>query len=251
MFDVAAESYGRFMGRYSEPLAEQFVSWVGALAGQSALDVGCGPGALTERLVERLGVTSVSAVDPSGSFVAALRLRLPGIDVREGAAENLPHASHQFDLCCAQLVVHFMTDPVRGLSEMARVAKQRGVVAASTWDHPGNSGPLSVFWTAVKQLDPEAQDESALPGTRKGHLEELFEQAGLVDIESTRLTVTVSYSSFDEWWQPYTLGVGTAGAHVARLTEAERTTLQDECRRILPSAPFDLTAAAWCVKARE
>lgn len=39
-FDVSGDAYGRFMGRYSEPLAECFVESVGAHAGQRALDVG-------------------------------------------------------------------------------------------------------------------------------------------------------------------------------------------------------------------
>src|SRR5580765_4092853 len=104
MFDVAAESYWQFMGRFSEPLADEFVSLVDARPGQRALDVGCGPGALTARLSERLGPEAVSAVDPSEPFVAALRHRLPAVDVRHAAAEVLPFADDEFDLCCAQLV---------------------------------------------------------------------------------------------------------------------------------------------------
>ena len=131
MFDVAAESYGRFMGRYSEPLAAQFVSWVGAARGQRALDVGCGPGALTARLAERLGASAVSAVDPSESFVTAVRQRLPDVDVRPSAAEDLPYEDDRFDLCLAQLVVHFMADPVRGLRGMTGSPDTGGLIGAS------------------------------------------------------------------------------------------------------------------------
>src|SRR6478752_2390710 len=111
-FDVTADAYGRFMGRFSEPLAEQFVELAGLSAGQRALDVGCGPGALTARLAARLGVDAVAGVDPSASFVAAARARLPGLDVREAKAEALPFADCSFDAVLAQLVVHFMDDPV-------------------------------------------------------------------------------------------------------------------------------------------
>ena len=147
--------------------------------GERVLDVGCGPGALTRLLVQRLGAAAVSAVDPSESFVTAVRERIPGIDVYRAAAEDLPFADDRFDCAVAQLVVHFMTDPVAGLAEMARVTRPGGLVAACVWDHGTGAGPLSVFWRAVQALDPDARGEATLAGAREGHLAGLFEQAGL------------------------------------------------------------------------
>src|ERR1700678_3149246 len=105
------------MARYSEPLAVAFADLAGVGAGQRALDVGCGPGALTAELVRRLGWESVKAVEPSGSFAAAARERLPGVEVRAASAEALPFADDSFDVALAQLVVQFMTDQVTGLRE--------------------------------------------------------------------------------------------------------------------------------------
>jgi SAM-dependent methyltransferase len=248
-FNVASDAYGRFMGRYSEPLAEQFAELAGVQAGQQALDVGCGPGALTAVLVNRLGPNSVTAIDPSTPFVEATRARLPGVDVRSGAAEQLPFADDSFDVVLAQLVVHFMSDPVAGLREMARVTRPGGLVAASVWDHAGDAGPLSTFWRAVRDIDPDAHDESGLAGAREGHLAELCEAAGLAQVESSSLTVTVGYPTFDGWWEPYTLGVGPAGDYVARLDDAQRDDLRSRCAQALPPAPFEVTASAWCVLA--
>ena len=143
---------------------------------------GCGPGALTARLVARLGAGQVAAVDPSEPFVAAARSRLPGVDVRVAAAESLPFDDDAFDAVLAQLVVHFMADPVAGLAEMARVARPGGTVAACVWDHAGGTGPLTTFWRAVADLDPGAHDESGLAGAREGHLAELAAAAGLEDV---------------------------------------------------------------------
>lgn len=249
-FDVAAESYGRFMGRFSEPLAAPFLDLADVRAGQQALDVGCGPGALTAQLVERLGADAVVAIDPSASFVAAARHRLPGVDVRSGVAEHLPFPDQTFDVVLAQLVVHFMTDPVAGLREMARVARPGGTVAASVWDHAGGGGPLAAFWQAVHELDPQAQDEAGLAGAREGHLAELCAAAGLLDIEPDLLTITLRFATFDDWWEPFTLGVGPAGAYVARLAESGREALRAACARHLPAAPFEIGASAWCVRAR-
>src|SRR6188474_2241406 len=118
-FDVAAASYDRFMGRYSVLLAPQMADFAGIEAGQRVLDVGCGPGALTAVLADRLGPGAVSAADPSEPFVAAARARNPGVDVVRASAEALPFADGTFDTTLAQLVVHFMSDPVTGLAEMA------------------------------------------------------------------------------------------------------------------------------------
>jgi len=249
-FDVTAEAYARFMGRFSEPLAAEFVELADVSAGQRALDVGCGPGALTALLVERLGASGVAAVDPSEPFVAAARARFPDVDVRLGVAERLPFPDETFDVVLAQLVVHFMNDPVAGLKEMGRVTRAGGLVAACVWDHAGGGGPLSTFWEAVQDIDPDARDESDLAGAREGHLTELGEAAGLQQVEPTSLSVGVEFATFEDWWAPFTLGVGPAGAYVGRLDEARREELRARCEQLLPPAPFEVTASAWCVRAR-
>lgn len=243
-FDVAPEAYGAFMGRWSEPLAEQFVTLVGLRRGQAALDVGCGPGALTEHLVRALGEDAVAAVDPSASFVRAARERFPRADVRTGHAERLPFPDDAFDAALAQLVVHFMTDPVGGLREMRRVTRPGGTVAACVWDHAG-SGPLSAFWRAARDVDPEVQDEGDLPGTRRGDLARLLREAEFLDVAEHVLTVTRTFADVDAWWYPFTLGVGPGGAHVARLCPDARAALRARCAELLPAPPFTLDATAW------
>lgn len=250
-FDVGADAYGRFMGRYSEPLAAAFVQLAGVAPGKRALDVGCGAGALTAELVTLLGAEAVSAVDPSESFVAAARSRLPDVDVRHSSAEELPYPDGSFDCVLASLVVSFMTDPVAGLAEMARVTRPGGVVGATVWDHAGASGPLSPFWGAVLELDSEAHDESALAGVREGQLAELFDAAGLHDLDSTTLTVHVALADFSDWWEPFTLGVGPAGDYVARLDDDGRQRLKARCAQLFPpSGPFEVAASAWTVLGR-
>ena len=248
-FDVAAASYGRFMGQYSEPLGREFARFVGVRQGQRALDVGCGPGALTARLVELIGADAVAAIDPSSSFVEAARQRFPDVDIRQGSAEDLPYADGEFDAALAQLVVHFMRDPVAGLAEMGRVVRPGGTVAACVWDHAGGGGPLEVFWQAVRETDAAAHDESSLAGVREGHLAELCAAAGLQGIESDRLTVSVEFPTVAAWWEPFTLGVGPAGAYVASLDDSGRERLRERCAERLPTAPFTIDASAWTVRA--
>jgi SAM-dependent methyltransferase len=160
-------------------------------------------------------------------------------------AEQLPFADGAFDAALGQLVVHFMADPVAGLAEMGRVTRRDGVVAACVWDHGGGQGPLSLFWRAARELDPGIDDESHLPGTREGHLAELFAAAGLREIEEAVLSAGFEHPSFDEWWEPFTSGVGPAGSYVASLDAERQAELREKCRALLPSAPFVLTARAW------
>jgi SAM-dependent methyltransferase len=248
-FSVGADAYDRFMGRYSVPLAERFANFAGVATGGTALDVGCGPGALTRELVNRLGPDAVTAVDPSESFVAAAAERLPGVTVQRAAAEHLPFADGRFDAALAQLVVHFMSDPNAGLGEMRRVTRPGGTVAACVWDHAGGRGPLSPLWDAARELDSSVEGESLLAGARHGHLAELFETAGLHVIYDGALEVEVQHPTFEEWWEPFTLGVGPAGGYVTGLDPEKRERLKELCRERLPPAPFTITARAWSSRA--
>jgi SAM-dependent methyltransferase len=247
-FDVAADAYDRYMGRYSRLLSPQLADLAGVRSGQRVLDVGCGPGALTAELVARVGASHVAAVDPSESFVGAARDRNPGVDVRRASAEELPFPARDFDATLAQLVVHFMADPVGGLAEMARVTQQDGVVAACVWDHAGDQGPLSLFWGEARRLDPAVDDESRLPGVREGHLAQLFETAGLREVEASVLWVSLEHATFDAWWEPFTKGVGPAGSYLAGIGADRQVELREACRARIPTTPFVVTARAWAAR---
>jgi SAM-dependent methyltransferase len=243
-FDVSPDAYGRYMGRYAEPLAKVFTAFAGVGAGYSVLDVGCGPGALTAHL--RSVGAQVAAIDPSPPFVDAVRNRFPDVDVRRGTAEELPYDTDIFDAALAQLVVHFMTDPVAGITQMARVTRRGGVVAACVWDGP--TGALAPFWDAVHTIDPDAEDEALLSGACMGHLTELFEAAALRDVEEHPIAIDVVHPTFAEWWEPYTYGVGPAGDYVQRLDNDARARLESVARERLGSGPFTVTARAWAAR---
>jgi len=246
-FDVAADAYDRFMGRYSRLLSPQLADFAGVQSGQRVLDVGCGPGALTAELVARVGAADVAAVDPSESFVAAARERNPGVEVVQASAELLPFPSGTFDAAVAQLVVHFMADPIAGLAEMARLTRRGGVVAACVWDHAGQ-GPLSLYWRAAREIDPEVDDESHLAGVREGHLAALFDAAGLHEIQDGVLWVSVEHATFESWWEPFTRGVGPADTFLAGLSPDRQVELREACRAMLPATPFSITARAWAAR---
>ncbi len=244
---VPADAYERFMGRFSAPLAPVFadVALAGAGSDPAVLDVGCGPGMLTAELARRTDEARITAIDPAASFVAATAARFPRADVREASAEALPFADDTFDAALAQLVVHFMTDAVRGVREMARVTRPGGVVAACVWDHGGGTGPLSLFREVAARVDADASGEDFRPGAREGDLTRILEDARLGDVVESLLTVTVPFRDFEDWWEPYTLGVGPVGQYVDGLDRERRDALEAALRDELGSGPFEMTVGAW------
>lgn len=247
-FDVSADAYDRFMGAWSRRLAPAMADLALVRPGDRVLDVGCGPGALTEELVRRVGASAVAAVDPAASFVAAVRARLPGVDVRTATAEALPFGNGVFAAALAQLVVHFMADPVGGIAEMARVTAPGGTCAAAVWDFAGGNGPLGPFWEAAQELDPAAPGEASLPGARQGALVELFEAAGLHEVREATISATRTFRSFEEWWAPFEVGAGAARRYLGGLDDERRAALRERCRAMLPSGPLELTASAWVAR---
>ena len=252
-FAVTGSTYDSFMGRYSTKLADEFADLAGVRRGQSALDVGCGPGALTGVLVERLGARAVAACDPSPGFVADCTERHPRVRVAPGRAESIPFESDSFDHALAQLVLHFVSDPGAAASEMVRVVRPGGWVSACVWDFDEGMQMLRAFWDAALELDPGAPDEAQrMRFGRPGEIAELWATAGLVDIEETTLTVASGYETFDELWNGYLAGVGPAGAYCVSLGDADRLRLRSVLERRLgsPAGPFELEAVARAAVAR-
>lgn len=247
-FEVAPEAYDQFMGRYSGPLAVEFADWLDVTRGQRALDVGSGPGALTAVLADRLGPASVVAADPSAPFVDAIRERLPGVTAITAAAETLPFEDASFDAVVAQLVVHFLRDPLAGITELRRVTRPGGTIAVNVWDFAGGRSPLSGFLRVLKQVDPGADDETDRFGARSGQLGALLREAGCRRVEESELSVTVSSPTFEDWWQPYTLGVGPAGSQLAALDPDARNEVRKRCGELLGDGPIRTSATAWVAR---
>ena len=250
-FAVQAQVYDSFVGRYGEELGRELVARAGLDAGMRALDVGAGTGKLTAVLAAVVGEANVSAVDPSEPFVEALGSRFPAAEVAQAGAEELPFTEGSFDAVFAQLVVNFMRDAERGVSEMRRVAAEGGVLAASVWDYPGEMTMLTTFWRTAAQLDPAGvariDERTTMAFDEPGELGALWRQAGLRDVQDGEIVVSVPYSSFEELWEPFTLGVGPAGAYTTALPPDGREDLRREFWTQLgsPDGPFELGARAW------
>ncbi len=252
-FDATRGAYDRYMGRYSDKLAITFLSFIGGDPGQRALDVGCGPGALTQALATGLGASHVAAADPSQPFVEACSERVPGADVRRAVAAELPWIDATFDLVVSQLVLNFLPDPEAGLAEMTRVSRPGGTIAACTWDYADGMTMLRTFWDAARDVDSKSPDEAhTMRFTTEGQLAQLWEHTGLTDIRTRVLEVSSEYDDFDDYWTPFTLGVGPGGSYVASLDAERLEQLRDGCFQRLgaPDGAFTLAARAVAVSGR-
>jgi SAM-dependent methyltransferase len=252
-FLASGQAYDLFMGRYSRSLSPLFADAAGVAAGQMALDVGCGPGALTGELVDRLGAGAVSAFDPSPPFVAECAARNPGVTVRHGRVEAIPFDDASFDFALAQLVLHFVTDPPQAARELRRVLRPGAVAAACVWDFAEGMQMLRLFWDAALAVDPVAPDEArTLRFGREGEIADLLTATGFHDVRETTLDVECTYPDFEELWSGFLLGIGPAGSYCVSLSDEQRSSVRDQLfgRLGSPSGPFSLTARARCASGR-
>jgi SAM-dependent methyltransferase len=250
-FRASADSYDRHIGRYGPQLAGALIEFAAVEPGMRALDVGCGPGALTTELVGRLGAANVSAADPSEPFAAACAARLPGVDVVVAPAEALPFEDGAFHVTLSQLAVNFMDDAEAAVREMARVTGPGGTIAACVWDYAGEMTLLRAFWDAAREVEPvragEADEGVVMPWCREGELAELWRRSGLKDVRSGALAVSARYAGFEDLWAPLLGGVGPSGAFCKSLDDDGRAALHAAYRRRLGvgDSEFELTARAW------
>lgn len=246
-FAVSGDSYDQFMGRYSERLAAPFARWVGASPGMEALDVGCGTGALTGALINKLGARHVAALDPAPEFVTATRQRFPGLDVRRGTVEDIPFDG-PFGLVTAQLVLHFVAEPVGALREMARVVRPGGTVAVNVWDAWGMDLLLHISDACAIVVPGSPDVIGPLRFGRPGELNDLFGDAGFADHQEVSLTVTASYRDFDELWAGLQNGMGPAAGYLITLAPDVQLAIRDELHQLVgaPEGPFHLDAVARC-----
>jgi ubiquinone/menaquinone biosynthesis C-methylase UbiE len=137
-FDDGA-AYERYMGKWSQLAGETFLDWLAPQSGWRWLDVGCGNGAFTEMLVERCAPVSVQGIDPSEEQLAYARTRPASriAQFRQGDAMAQPFPDDTFDVAVMPLVIFFVPDPAKGVTEMARVVCPGGAVTAYAWDMPG------------------------------------------------------------------------------------------------------------------
>jgi SAM-dependent methyltransferase len=252
---AVGDAYEAYVGRWSRPVAAEFVRWLGVPAGRSWLDVGCGTGALAAAVVGLAAPRAVGGVDRSPQFAAAARAALPGGAVVVGDARALPFAAGCVDAVVSGLAINFVPRSSAAVVELARVAAPGGVVAAYVWDYADGMGMLRAFWDAATELDAaaaELDEGDRFPVCRPAPLERLWRLAGLTDIAVRPIDVPTVFAGFDDYWLPFLGGQGPAPGYVAALPDERRADLRDllESRLAATAGPITMTARAWAVQGR-
>jgi len=251
-----SDAYERFMGRWSRALAPRLVRFAGVRDGERLLDVGVGTGALTEAVAAAAPRGTVVGIDPSEGYVAFARKSHPDERLRfeVGDARDMRFEDAAFDRTLSLLVVNFIPDPGRAVSEMRRVTRTGGTVVAAVWDYGEGMQMLREFWDTVISLwpDADARDERHMPLSRAGELAMLWREAGLLDVSEQALAVPTRFLSFEDYWSPFLGGQGPAGAFVSGLSSEDRERLRTALRRRLlgegPERSIALEARAWAVR---
>ena len=252
---ASGDAYEPYVGRWSRLVAREFLNWLDVDFGREWLDVGCGTGALSEAILQETAPSRVKGIDRSDDYVAYVRRQIRDNRARfeVGDAQTIPDDTASYDAVASGLVLNFIPRPARAVSEMMRVAKPAGIVAAYVWDYAGKMQLMRHFWNAAAALDPQAIDLDEgrrFPLCQPGPLMELFQGVGLRNVEVRAIDISTDFTDFDDFWSPFLGSQGPAPGYAMSLSEERRVALRERIRAGLPFAldgSIPLVARAWAV----
>lgn len=252
-----AEAYEKFMGRWSRLVAPRFVEFAALPDDGRILDAGSGTGSLAMEVIRRKPRARIVGIDPSKEYIAYAASKNSSVDravFEVGDAQRLRFTDASFDGAVSLLVFNFIPEPKTALNEIRRVVKPGGSISAAVWDYGGEMRMLRIFWDAAVATDPAADrvDEKRMPLCRAGELSELWRQGGLESVRQSLIEIRTRFASFADYWDPFLLGQGPAGAYARGLEPRALTRLRNEVKRRLgvsaEDQPIDLPARVWAVR---
>lgn len=253
-----ADKYDAYMGRWSRRLAPLFLDFAGLAAGERVIEIGCGTGALTFAIPTRADIARVEAIDYEPQFVEAARERNrdPRINFQRGDAHQLQFKDAEFDRALSMLVLHFVSDPERAVSEMRRVVRPGGAAAATVWDNFGGQPSIRLFWDTVAAIEPSAVERRSAalirPMTQAGELRSAFTKAGFAEVAEATLIVRMDFANFEDYWNPMMTGQGSHAEFLANLPEVTRQRVESSLRSGYlcghTDGPRSFVSVAWAVR---
>lgn len=252
---LSGDAYEFYMGRWSRLIAESFTDWLSLPSGLEWLDIGCGSGALSEAVINKHKPEKVTAIDQSEDFVETAQKRLGNrANCRVGNALDLPLEDASVNVAISGLVLNFLPEPEKALTEMKRVTTPGGSVAVYVWDYAGKMDLLNYFWDTAVGLNPKAvnlHEGRRFPDSDPEGLKDIFKRSGFIKIETAPLDINTDFRDFDDYWKPFLGGQGPAPSYVLSLDEVEREKLRHALLERLPIQPdgsISMVARAWAAK---
>jgi ubiquinone/menaquinone biosynthesis C-methylase UbiE len=254
----AGDAYDHYMGRWSRKIAPRFLDWFGASDHLDWLEVGCGTGALSAAILAECNPKSLISVDSSEGFINKARTNVPDhrVEFQIGDAQALAFNTASRDTVVSALVLNFVPDHAKALTEMRRVARVGGIIGYYVWDYPGGGVEfMRAFWNAATAIDPRARDlteDKRFAFCTPSGLTGLTRRAGLTEIAHTAIEVPTVFRDFEDYWHPFTLGAGPAPGYCKSLEPEARQRLKERLHDTLPRSEdgsIPLKVRAWAVKA--
>jgi ubiquinone/menaquinone biosynthesis C-methylase UbiE len=253
---ASGDLYEPYVGRWSRLVAQEFLKWLDRPIGGHWLDVGCGTGALSQTILNICNPQVVKGIDRSEGFVAYAHSKVndPRVTFEVGDAQSVPVDSELYDSAVSGLVLNFVPEPAKMISEMSRAVKKDGSIAVYVWDYADKMQLMRYFWDAAIALDPavaELDESPRFPICNPDALRELFQKLDLKQVETRAIDVETPFKDFDDYWNPFLGGQGPAPTYAMSLSEEKRAQLRGRIRADLPFAAdgsIPLIARAWAVK---
>jgi SAM-dependent methyltransferase len=253
---AAGDAYEPYVGRWSRLVAQQFLAWLQVPPGARWLDVGCGTGALSQTILQRAAPAAITAVDRSPGFIAYAQSKVQDarVQFRTGDAQALPVTDGENKAAVSGLVLNFVAQPAQMVAEMRRAVRPGGMVALYVWDYAGKMQLMRHFWNAASALDPaalELDEGRRFPVCQPAPLTDLFEAAGLTQVEVRPIDIDTDFRDFDDFWSPFLGGQGPAPGYANSRSEERRLALRERIHASLPIAldgSIPLVARAWAVR---
>ena len=194
------------------------------------VDVGCGTGVFTELVRERCAPAAVVAVGPAD-------------------AQSLPFAAGEFDVVASALAIDCIPDRPRAIAEMRRVGRPGALVAGYLWDYADGGHPDVPIQKALKRIGVTPPVVIGTEETRLRSLAAMFAAAGLKDIATRKMNISLTYPDFDDFWVPKMPAQSPYGNVIAELSEDDRARLKETVRESLRPGPGGIITRMACATA--
>jgi SAM-dependent methyltransferase len=203
--DAAADpgAYIAFLDAFQRNLAPMIDAGIELLClreGGSVLDLGCGHGAVFDRLAAKVGAAGhITGLDASRALLAEARRRCEAralhAALHEGDAHRLPFDDVAFDAARADRLLIFLRDPAAALAELARVTRYGGRIVVTEADL--GSAVVDAPDADLTQVLLATAAEAVPNGWIGRRLRRLFVECGLADVEVRMFNAPST--SFAEW----------------------------------------------------
>ena len=235
---TSGDDYELQMGRWSRPVGEQFVDWLNVPEGLRWADVGCGNGAFAQVVLKRAKAASVAGVDPSEGQIEYARKHVGAANAQfdVGDAQNLPFADASFDVSAMALVIAFVPDTARAIAEMKRVTRPGGWVGTYMWDMMAGGVPVRPVYEALQKMGYDPALPPRAEASRREAMQDYWQKAGLENVETTVIRITVVHTDFESFWDANRRPSGQQGVVLTNMSPAEKEKARATLREILPIA---------------